>query len=422
MARAWIQDEWQDAAKQPTARHGVGSRWRVYWWEDEGSQRRRRSKRFKRKPDAEQFAAKIDNDLRAGTYRPPEHAETPFADVAAEWLTTRLDIKPATYRRYERELRMYVLPQWAARRIGTITKPEVASWIAALSNGTAPARYKIRGTKPAEYKPTGAMNGSLSPSSVDHVHTVASAVLSWAVETDRIPRNPAAGVRLPRVTAPEHVYLSHEQVEALATAAETITDEDTDRVLVHMLAYTGLRINEALALRVSALDLMRARARIVETWTVDKDGKRVQGTPKTHERRAVPLPRFLVAELQRLSAGQPQDAFVFQAARGGPMHDHNWRTRVFNLAARDAQLDDIGLTPHKLRHTAASAAIAAGADVKVVQQMLGHKDATETLNTYGHLWPDRLDEVSHALETARTAAIARSASTINVSKMYPTGT
>jgi site-specific recombinase XerD len=74
------------------------------------------------------------------------------------------------------------------------------------------------------------------------------------------------------------------------------------------------------------------------------------------------------------------------------------------------------MTPHKLRHTAASAAIGSGADVKVVQLMLGHKDATETLNTYGHLWPDRLDEVSASLEVARRRALtARS----NVSKMSP---
>ena len=47
--------------------------------------------------------------------------------------------------------------------------------------------------------------------------------------------------------------------------------------------------------------------------------------------------------------------------------------------------------PHEFRHTAASLAIAAGADVKVVQQMLGHKSATMTLDLYGHLFADRLD-------------------------------
>ncbi len=50
-------------------------------------------------------------------------------------------------------------------------------------------------------------------------------------------------------------------------------------------------------------------------------------------------------------------------------------------------------------------AIAAGADVKLVQAMLGHADATEILNRYGHLWPDRLDEVTGRIEAARSAAL-----------------
>jgi integrase len=58
---------------------------------------------------------------------------------------------------------------------------------------------------------------------------------------------------------------------------------------------------------------------------------------------------------------------------------------------------------HGLRHTAASLAIAAGADVKVVQQMLGHKSATMTLDLYGHLFDDRLDEVAEALDGAARA-------------------
>ncbi|QBI51949.1 Tyrosine recombinase XerD [Streptomonospora litoralis] len=73
---------------------------------------------------------------------------------------------------------------------------------------------------------------------------------------------------------------------------------------------------------------------------------------------------------------------------------------------KDAGLDGLGLTPHKLRHTAASLAIAAGADVKVVQQMLGHATATMTLDTYGHLFPDRLDEVADAMDAGRMKAAA----------------
>lgn len=58
-------------------------------------------------------------------------------------------------------------------------------------------------------------------------------------------------------------------------------------------------------------------------------------------------------------------------------------------------------------HTAASLAIASGADVTVVQQMLGHSSATMTPNTYGHLFEERLDEIGDALDRARTAAHQR---------------
>ncbi len=82
------------------------------------------------------------------------------------------------------------------------------------------------------------------------------------------------------------------------------------------------------------------------------------------------------------------------------------RRDVFTPAARDAGL--AGLTPHSLRHTAASLAIASGADVKVVQQMLGHKAATMTLDLYGHLFESRLDDVADALDkAARKAAVAQ---------------
>ena len=56
---------------------------------------------------------------------------------------------------------------------------------------------------------------------------------------------------------------------------------------------------------------------------------------------------------------------------------------------------------HDLRHIAATIAIGAGADVKLVQDMLGHKDATETLNTYAELWKDKVDEVARKIEERR---------------------
>ena len=91
---------------------------------------------------------------------------------------------------------------------------------------------------------------------------------------------------------------------------------------------------------------------------------------------------------------------MFRSAWGKAIDQKNWYNRVFRPARVVAGVPHIKI--HDLRHTAASMAIRAGADVKVVQQMLGHKDATETLNTYSHLWPDRLDEVMQALENYRS--------------------
>ena len=80
---------------------------------------------------------------------------------------------------------------------------------------------------------------------------------------------------------------------------------------------------------------------------------------------------------------------------------------VWDPAVRAAGLQ--GLTPHALRHTAASLAIASGANVKVVQTMLGHQSATMTLDLYGHLMDDQLDEVADAMDAARARGRARRA-------------
>jgi integrase len=130
----------------------------------------------------------------------------------------------------------------------------------------------------------------------------------------------------------------------------------------------------------------------------------VWGTPKGHERRDVPIHRFLVDELAVHVAGKPADALVFTAPHGGTLRVRNFRRAALDPAARALGLE--GLHPHALRHTAASLAIASGADVKVVQQMLGHKSATMTFDLYGHLMGDRLDVVADGMDASRAAALA----------------
>ncbi|WP_329176034.1 tyrosine-type recombinase/integrase [Streptomyces sp. NBC_01477] len=105
--------------------------------------------------------------------------------------------------------------------------------------------------------------------------------------------------------------------------------------------------------------------------------------------------------------GRTPDQLLFTAPQDGPLRISNFRSRFFDPAVRAAGLDHLHLTPHKLRHTAASLAIASGADVDVIQIMLGHKSATLTLDVYGHLFPDRLDEVSDKLDERRAILLAK---------------
>jgi len=205
----------------------------------------------------------------------------------------------------------------------------------------------------------------------------------------RIPRNPAAGVRLPKVATAEKRFLSHQEVNELAQAAGDY------RTAVLMLSYCGLRWGELAGLKVGRVDLMRRRLSVVEAVS-EVRGKLIWGTPKSHQIRSVPIPRFLVDDLAVVMAGKAPGDLVFTTRRGAVLRNLNFRRDVFDAAATAAGLE--GLTPHELRHTAASLAVSAGANVKAVQRMLGHASAAMTLDVYSGLFDDDLDGVAERLD------------------------
>jgi integrase len=112
----------------------------------------------------------------------------------------------------------------------------------------------------------------------------------------------------------------------------------------------------------------------------------------------VPIPRGIADDLAVLLAGKAPDDLVFTAPEGGLLVLTNFRRRHFDQAAQSVGLD--GLTPHELRHTAASLAVSAGANVKSVQRMLGHASAAMTLDVYSALFDDDLDAVAERLDKA----------------------
>jgi integrase len=116
----------------------------------------------------------------------------------------------------------------------------------------------------------------------------------------------------------------------------------------------------------------------------------------------VPLPHFLAEQLGAYLADRPHGPgdLVFTMPGGGPLRASK---RYFRPALAAAGLPE-ALRVHDLRHTAASLAIRENASVKIVQAMLGHRSATQTLDRYGHLYPSDLDALAERLDRAHAAA------------------
>lgn len=358
---------------------------------------KQRSKSFTRKVDAERFITGVENSKIVGTYIDPTRARLTVGEWSARWLDGRGDLSPKTVERYEGIVNSHIVPRWGSTPLADVGHADVQAWLTGMS---------------------------LAPASVRKVHRVLSLILASAVKDDRIVRNVADGVKLPRVQAAEHRFLSHVEVEQLA---EEVGPEWS--LVVLFLAYTGLRWGEMAALRISRLNLLRRRVLVAESVTPVR-GAMTWGPTKGHEQREVPLPKFLVPQLEAQMIGRGPDDLLFVGPRGAVLRSQTFQRAALNDAAErmglcSPKLDARGrpmvtrdkegktvpvytehLHPHELRHTAASLAIASGADVKVVQQMLGHKSATLTLDLYGHLFGDRLDVVADAMDAARASALA----------------
>lgn len=412
MARTWIEDRNKHAAyrEQVAAAKTAGrippGRWRLRWYDPDG---KAKALTFKKKSQAEAEQVKLEARLDEGTYRDPKAGRLHFGEAAANWLENRRDLKESSRKSYTNALERHLLPTWGATPLDAVTFERITEWFNAIHDPDADQPDEDN-----EGKRPRAKAGKVGASHLRTIHRVMSMILDWAVMSKRLAANPAAGVPLPRRPPSAHIYLSHTEVDQLAEAVTRLdfrlsasrAKAPEYRVLLLLLAYTGLRWGEVSALRAGRVDLDRRRIHVVEAYAESKGGKLYLSTPKSHEPRTVPIPEFLVAELAPYlpAAGTEADRLVFTSPNGGVMRAANFRTRVFDRAVDTAGLSG-AMTLHKLRHTAASLAIAAGADIKVVQQMLGHSSATMTLDVYGHLFPDRLDEVADAMSAKRAASL-----------------
>lgn len=385
--RAGVEDRWNKTVKDeagnaqavPSANHGKGKRWRARYVDPTGTEV---SKGFDRKVDAHAWLDNQTSAIVTGTYVAPGAGAVSVGQVHAQWLTMQGHIKATTRAARASAWSTHVRDIWEDIKVAEVQTSGVRAWVGDL------------------------VTAGLAAPTIESALGVLRQIMAVAVEDRRIPRNPCNGVKAPPRKHSQRAYLTYRQVDELAATMIR------DGLVVRFLAYTGLRFGEMAALRVQNFDMLRRRVNIRESVTEVK-GKLEWSTPKNHERRAVPFPKFLVEELAAQMEGKRREDWVFTAPAGGALRIGTFRTRVFNVAVDKLRgLDDAGKpttdwprpTMHDLRHTAASLAISGGANPKAVQTMLGHKSAALTLDTYADLFPDDLEAVADAMDTAWRAS------------------
>ncbi|CAA9323200.1 MAG: Site-specific tyrosine recombinase XerD [uncultured Nocardioidaceae bacterium] len=272
---------------------------------------------------------------------------------------------------YRRDLRRYAdhLATGGRSRIDEVREADVAGFLAALREGDA------------DHPPLSATSAARSVVAVRGLHRFALREGLVATDVAALVRPPAPRRRLPKALPVSDVVAVLDAAGAPGTALAL-----RDRALLELLYGTGARISEAVGLDLDDLDIG------------DPDTAQVHLRGKGSKQRVVPVGRFAVEAVEAylvrgrselVAAGRGTPA-VFLNARGSRLSRQSAWT-VLSKAAERAGVT-AAVSPHTLRHSFATHLLDGGADVRVVQELLGHASVTTT-QVYTLVTVDRLREV-----------------------------
>jgi integrase len=294
-------------------------------------------------------------------------------------------ISDGTRRRYRGYLKRRIEPDpLGALPLHMATRDDFADWIGRLQSG-------------AHGEPLGAK-------SVKNHHSVLSDAIRSAVRDGKLPINLAEGIR---IETPDEDDL--DEMVTLTPAEVGIFVKAVPghwRPMVAFMFGTGVRWQEASALKVGDVDLARQQARVVRAWKDTGGNGHKLGKPKSkRSRRTIVFEHGTAAAIRPLVEGREPTEFLFTNTRGGPVRRTNfaeqaWEPAVHVLAGDTPEVVKPAKgrsftvwtpgpgkrpTPHDSRHTYASTQIARGKSMAHIQRQLGHESITTTLNLYTHL-------------------------------------
>lgn len=351
---------------QTRTRGGV-TRYVARWTEpDTGTER---SKTFDKERDAKNHLLGVGGAIVAGTYVPEAAGKVLFRTFAVEWQDSQRHYAASTAIKVKSYLDVHVIPAFGDLPIGSIRKSHVEGFVKGL------------------------IAADLSPRYVRNLVVFLRTLFNSAVADGFIAKSPATGVKLPPIPKARVKPPTTEQVNALVHSVEARYE-----AAIVTLAGTGLRFGELAGLRVEDVDFLRRSIHVEQQLL--RSG--AVALPKNDSRRTIPLAAHVgdalaahLAHYPAVDLGDGQGALVFRNRDGRDVKSCRFRD-VFDAAAKLAKLTDI--TPHDLRHYYASLLIRRGLSVVAVQSLLGHKDASTTLDTYSHLWDDDNDRARDAIE------------------------
>jgi len=342
----------------------------------------RRRVRFKTRKDAERFLSETTQKAARGEYVEPAKIPT-FSEIAEDWFQSKTDRRPSHVSDLRTRLDKHILPIFGEHKLDRIT---VAS-IEKLRNDLRDRGYARR-TINAILRIVGAvfkLGGKRGVSSRNPVDSVDRAA--------PVARELKAGEYLADnhddTVNPDDVLNPHE-IQLLLQAANA----GLERTLFETAYLTGARQGELLGLRWTDLDLpkmgpgkMVIRRSLSWARLKGEETRPRYYPPKTAAgRRTISIPALLVTDLKRwkLQSLSSEDELVFPMFDGKPVC-RDWLLRVaFYPTLARARLRRV--TFHTLRHSCASAMIAAGAPVTEVQHRLGHANSAITLQVYSHFF------------------------------------
>jgi integrase len=336
-----------------------GNRYVVTFRDQHGTPRKKSAATL---AQARDLKAAVTTDVRRGDYQP--QTTIAFADYVKEWISTyqgrtSRGIRPETLLDYKADLTRDAIPFFKGFQLHQIQPRDLKRYAAHLA---------ARG---------------LAPSSVRSIIAPLRALLATAYEDGLIRNNPASRLRLAQPS--QHQTREHRKALSEHELHHFLSCVPAEwRLFFELLAHTGLRISEAVALHWDDIDLETRRLEVKRRYYRGRID-----TPKSdYGLRTIPLAPNLAHSLQRRRATRPEGALIFPSQAGTYLEPSNLRRRVLDPATKNAGLSWVGF--HSFRHTCATTLFNHGLNLKQVQTWLGHHSAAFTLATYIHLLPDQL--------------------------------